>query len=121
MLAYHAKCFGCSVCKKPLDGTPFTVDSENAIHCVECFQEKFAPRCAKCSKPIVPEPGKEESLRIIALDRNYHVNCYVCEDCGQKLSSKAEGGGCYPLDGHILCRGCNAKRVLKLTNPTAEN
>jgi hypothetical protein len=31
------------------------------------------------------------------------------------LSSEGEGRGCYPLDDHILCRGCNAARVQALT------
>lgn len=27
----------------------------------------------------MPEPGQEETVRIVALDRSFHVNCYVCE------------------------------------------
>jgi len=27
----------------------------------------------------MPEPGKEETVRIVALDRNFHVTCYKCE------------------------------------------
>lgn len=38
------------------------------------------------------------------------------QDCGLKLSTEAEGKGCYPLDDHILCKNCNAKRVQKLTS-----
>ncbi len=40
---------------------------------------KFAPRCSVCCQPIMPEPGQEETVRIVALDRSFHVNCYVCE------------------------------------------
>lgn len=32
------------------------------------------------------------------------------------LSSEAEGRGCYPLDDHVLCKSCNAKRVQALTS-----
>lgn len=69
--------------------------------------------------------------RIVAMDRNYHVECYKCEvsscalsdadamhltarsfqDCGLKLSSKIAGQECYPLDGHLLCKTCNGNRV----------
>lgn len=40
---------------------------------------KFAPRCCVCRQPILPEPGKEETVRVVALDRSFHVSCYKCE------------------------------------------
>lgn len=113
---YHPKCFCCVVCGKSLDGIPFTVDATNQIHCIEDFHKKFAPRCCVCKMPIMPEPGQEETVRVVALDRSFHINCYKCEDCGLVLSSEAEGRGCYPLDDHVLCKGCNANRVQSLTN-----
>lgn len=27
----------------------------------------------------MPEQGQEETVRIVALDRSFHVNCYICE------------------------------------------
>ncbi|KRZ04889.1 Lipoma-preferred partner [Trichinella zimbabwensis] len=113
---YHPSCFTCSSCNRCLDGVPFTVDSNGLVHCVNCFHEKYAPRCAICSKPIVPEEGNQESVRIVALDRSFHVDCYRCEDCGLKLTSKVEGHECYPLDNHILCKDCNINRVRQMTN-----
>ncbi|CAG0919484.1 unnamed protein product [Notodromas monacha] len=115
---YHPKCFCCVVCGSGLDGIPFTVDAHNRIHCIEDFHKKFAPRCSVCRDPIMPEPGEEETVRVVALDRSFHVKCYRCEDCGLALSSEAEGRGCYPLDGHVLCKNCNAKRVRTLTEIT---
>ncbi|KAI7698053.1 Lipoma-preferred partner -like protein, partial [Sarcoptes scabiei] len=112
---YHPNCFTCIVCQKCLDGIPFTVDASNQIHCIDCFHGKFAPRCSVCSNPIVPEPGKTETVRVVAMDKSFHVSCYKCEDCDLLLSSEVEGRGCYPLDNHILCRGCNAKRVQAIT------
>lgn len=113
---YHPACFKCVVCGKCLDGIPFTVDATSRIHCIDDFHKKFAPRCCVCSQPIMPEPGKEETVRVVALDRSFHISCYRCEDCGLLLSSEAEGRGCYPLDDHILCRSCNARRVQTLTS-----
>ncbi|KAK7867242.1 hypothetical protein R5R35_000234 [Gryllus longicercus] len=113
---YHPQCFCCVVCGKSLDGIPFTVDAANQIHCIEDFHRKFAPRCCVCKLPIMPEPGQDETVRVVALDRSFHIHCYKCEDCGTLLSSEAEGRGCYPLDDHVLCKSCNAKRVQVLTS-----
>lgn len=27
----------------------------------------------------MPEPGQEETVRIVALDRSFHIGCYKCE------------------------------------------
>ncbi|XP_011049647.1 PREDICTED: thyroid receptor-interacting protein 6 isoform X1 [Acromyrmex echinatior] len=113
---YHPSCFTCVVCGQSLDGIPFTVDATNQIHCIQCFHKKFAPRCCVCKLPIMPEPGQDETIRVVALDRSFHIQCYKCEDCGLVLSSDSEGHGCYPLDDHILCKSCNATRVQALTS-----
>ncbi|XP_075159440.1 lipoma-preferred partner zyxin [Haematobia irritans] len=113
---YHPQCFTCVVCKKSLDGIPFTVDATNQNYCIEDFHKKFAPCCCVCKEPIMPELGETETVRVVALDRSFHFECYKCEDCGLLLSSEAEGRGCYPLDDHVLCKSCNARRVQMLTN-----
>lgn len=113
---YHPNCFTCVECGKSLDGIPFTVDAMNQIHCIDDFHKKFAPRCCVCELPIMPEEGEEETVRVVALDRSFHVRCYRCEDCGLMLSSEAVGRGCYPLDNHILCKTCNGHRIRQLTN-----
>ncbi|XP_056893892.1 LOW QUALITY PROTEIN: lipoma-preferred partner [Takifugu flavidus] len=112
--AYHPHCFTCVVCHRSLDGVPFTVDASNQIHCIEDFHKKYAPRCCVCSGPIMPAPGQEETVRIVALDRDFHVQCYRCEDCGSLLS-EGDNQGCYPLDGHVLCKNCNTSRIQALT------
>ncbi|XP_036378242.1 lipoma-preferred partner isoform X3 [Megalops cyprinoides] len=112
--AYHPHCFICVVCQRSLDGIPFTVDASNNIHCIEDFHKKFAPRCSVCKEPIMPAPGQEETVRIVALDRDFHVQCYRCEDCSSPLS-EGDNQGCYPLDGHVLCKSCNTIRIQALT------
>lgn len=113
---YHPQCFCCVICGKILDGIPFTVDATNQIHCIADFHKKFAPRCCVCKLPIMPEPGQEQTVRVVALDRSFHVQCYKCEDCGVVLTSEGKGKGCYPLDDHVLCKSCNAERVKALTS-----
>ncbi|XP_072110953.1 lipoma-preferred partner homolog isoform X2 [Mobula birostris] len=112
--AFHPQCFTCVVCHRSLDGIPFTVDSSNQIHCIQDFHKKFAPRCSVCAEPIMPAEGQEETVRIVALDRDFHVQCYRCEDCGTLLSD-GDTQGCYPLDGHIYCKSCNARRIQLLS------
>ncbi|GMT16825.1 hypothetical protein PFISCL1PPCAC_8122 [Pristionchus fissidentatus] len=114
--AFHVHCFTCVVCNIALDGIPFTVDPENRVHCVPCFHEAFAPRCCVCSKPIVPQDGEKESVRVVAMEKSFHVECYRCEDCGTQLSSKVEGQGCYPLDSHLYCKTCNGNRLRVLAS-----
>ncbi|CAF0914906.1 unnamed protein product [Brachionus calyciflorus] len=114
---FHPECFNCIVCKKNLDGIPFTVDASNKIHCIECFHEKYAPRCFICRLPITPENGMEETVRIVSMDKNFHINCYKCEDCGVSLSSNTENtGGCFPLDDHIYCKSCSYQHLKNLVN-----
>ncbi|CAF0997804.1 unnamed protein product [Adineta steineri] len=101
---YHAECFCCVVCHKSLDGVPFTIDANMEVHCIDCFHQKFAPRCFACHRPILPINGQEETIRIVALDRNYHIDCYRCEKCKIQFTMEE---GCYPIDDHVLCIQCN--------------
>lgn len=67
--------------------------------------------------PITPEPGQEETVRIVAMEKSFHVNCYKCEDCGVSLTSTSENvSGCFPLDEHIYCKTCNMHRLRNLAN-----
>nr|XP_009501937.1 PREDICTED: zyxin [Phalacrocorax carbo] len=109
--SYHPQCFTCVMCHTALEGVSFIVDQANQPHCVDDYHRKYAPRCSVCSEPIMPEPGKDETVRVVALEKNFHMKCYKCEDCGKPLSIEADENGCFPLDGHVLCMKCHTVRA----------
>lgn len=63
---------------------------------------KYAPRCSVCSEPIMPEPGKDETVRVVALEKNFHMKCYKCEVSQVALLLQSFPFPS-PATGHLCC------------------
>lgn len=68
------------------------------------------PNSTLCFAGITPVEGTEETVRVVSMDKDFHVDCYVCEECGMQLTDEPDKR-CYPLDGHLLCRACHIQRL----------
>ena len=44
-----------------------------------CFIRIFAPKCAACGEGITPVEGTSDTVRVVAMEKDFHVDCYVCE------------------------------------------
>jgi len=108
--AFHPECFTCIGCTKDLAHAEFIMDELRQVFCSDCFAKKKAPRCATCKKPIVAGPGQKKAPRLRALGKDYHPDCFKCEDCGLVLDARVKGRECYPMKNHILCFKCNRKK-----------
>ena len=40
--------------------------------------------------------GTEETVRVVAMEKDFHVDCYVCEVCEMQLTDEPDKR-CYPL------------------------
>ncbi|CAG9529763.1 unnamed protein product [Cercopithifilaria johnstoni] len=104
--SYHPRCFRCEKCKNCLDGVPFALDPEGRVYCTEDYHKLFAPKCAACLQTIMPNEKTGETVHVVAINRDYHIECYVCKGCGMQLTDEPEKR-CYPLNDQLLCKSCH--------------
>lgn len=109
--AFHPECFTCVVCNKSMVHEQFITDEQQRIYCQDDYARQKAYRCVTCKKPIVPGDGQTTAPRLRALGKDFHPECFKCEDCGLLLDSRVKGKECYPHKNHVLCIKCNRKKL----------
>ncbi|CAB3405826.1 unnamed protein product [Caenorhabditis bovis] len=70
-----------SSCRRRLLECGF-VEEDGQKFCETCFEQHIAPRCAKCSKPIVSDC-------LNALQKKWHPTCFTCAHCQKPFGNSA--------------------------------
>uniref|UniRef100_A0A8C7J9H0 PDZ and LIM domain protein 7 n=1 Tax=Oncorhynchus kisutch TaxID=8019 RepID=A0A8C7J9H0_ONCKI len=107
--SWHPEEFQCSQCKVMLDEGGF-FEEKGSIFCSKCYDNRYAPNCAKCKKTIVGDI-------MHALKMTYHVQCFMCAACKSPIRNQAfymeEGEPYCERDYEKMfgtkCHGCDFK------------
>ncbi|XP_059802283.1 LIM domain-binding protein 3-like isoform X1 [Hypanus sabinus] len=105
--SWHPEEFNCTYCKTSLADTGF-VEEQNNIYCERCYEQFFAPNCAKCNTKIMGEV-------MHALRQTWHTTCFVCAACGTSFGNSLfhmEDGEPYCEKDYVAlfstkCHGCD--------------
>ncbi|EMP26533.1 LIM domain-binding protein 3 [Chelonia mydas] len=71
--SWHPEEFNCAYCKTSLADVCF-VEEQNSVYCERCYEQFFAPTCARCNTKIMGEV-------MHALRQTWHTTCFVCAAC----------------------------------------
>ncbi|XP_062332003.1 PDZ and LIM domain protein 7 isoform X3 [Osmerus eperlanus] len=79
--SWHPEEFTCSQCKVVLDEGGF-FEEKGSVFCTKCYDNRYAPNCAKCKKKITGEI-------MHALKMTYHIQCFMCAACKTPIRNQA--------------------------------
>ncbi|XP_035847910.1 LIM domain-binding protein 3-like isoform X1 [Sander lucioperca] len=105
--SWHPEEFNCHYCHMSLADVSF-VEEQNSVYCENCYEEFFAPTCARCNTKIMGEV-------MHALRQTWHTTCFVCAACGKAFGNSLfhmEDGEPYCEKDYISlfstkCHGCD--------------
>uniref|UniRef100_A0A665UAF4 LIM domain binding 3a n=1 Tax=Echeneis naucrates TaxID=173247 RepID=A0A665UAF4_ECHNA len=105
--SWHPEEFNCHYCHMSLADVSF-VEEQNNVYCENCYEEFFAPTCARCNTKIMGEV-------MHALRQTWHTTCFVCAACGKPFGNSLfhmEDGEPYCEKDYIAlfstkCHGCD--------------
>lgn len=75
---WHEDCLKCCICAIKLIGGCFTKDKK--FYCKDDYRRLYGCKCSGCQELISPN-----ELVMKALENVYHVNCFKCDECGDRL------------------------------------
>ncbi|XP_028273461.1 PDZ and LIM domain protein 5b isoform X3 [Parambassis ranga] len=90
-MSWHPEEFNCAHCHSSLADRGF-VEERNQVYCERCYEQFFAPACARCHQKILGEVMN-------ALKQTWHVSCFVCTACQQPI----RGDMFHMEDGQPFC------------------
>ncbi|XP_041825838.1 PDZ and LIM domain protein 5b isoform X3 [Melanotaenia boesemani] len=90
-MSWHPEEFNCAHCHSSLADRGF-VEEKDQVYCVRCYEQFFAPTCARCQEKILGEVMN-------ALKQTWHVSCFVCVACQQPI----RGNMFHMEDGQPYC------------------
>uniref|UniRef100_A0A8C8Z8H6 LIM domain binding 3 n=1 Tax=Prolemur simus TaxID=1328070 RepID=A0A8C8Z8H6_PROSS len=105
--SWHPEEFNCAYCKTSLADVCF-VEEQNNVYCERCYEQFFAPICAKCNTKIMGEV-------MHALRQTWHTTCFVCAACKKPFGNSLfhmEDGEPYCEKDYVnlfstKCHGCD--------------
>ncbi|XP_037660499.1 LIM domain-binding protein 3 isoform X4 [Choloepus didactylus] len=105
--SWHPEEFNCAYCKNSLADVCF-VEEQNNVYCERCYEQFFAPLCAKCNTKIMGEV-------MHALRQTWHTTCFVCAACKKPFGNSLfhmEDGEPYCEKDYVnlfstKCHGCD--------------
>ncbi|XP_003466130.2 LIM domain-binding protein 3 isoform X2 [Cavia porcellus] len=105
--SWHPEEFNCAYCKTSLADVCF-VEEQNNVYCERCYEQFFAPMCAKCHAKIMGEV-------MHALRQTWHTTCFVCAACKKPFGNSLfhmEDGEPYCEKDYVnlfstKCHGCD--------------
>ncbi|XP_068596997.1 LIM domain-binding protein 3-like isoform X1 [Brachionichthys hirsutus] len=105
--SWHPEEFHCHYCHMSLADVSF-VEEQNNVYCENCYEEFFAPTCARCSTKVMGEV-------MHALRQTWHTTCFVCASCGKPFGNSLfhmEDGEPYCEKDYVAlfstkCHGCD--------------
>ncbi|XP_019357786.1 PREDICTED: LIM domain-binding protein 3 isoform X11 [Gavialis gangeticus] len=104
---WHPEEFNCAYCKTSLADVCF-VEEQNSVYCERCYEQFFAPTCARCHTKIMGEV-------MHALRQTWHTTCFVCAACKKPFGNSLfhmEDGEPYCEKDYVAlfstkCHGCD--------------
>ncbi|XP_026529997.1 LIM domain-binding protein 3 isoform X3 [Notechis scutatus] len=105
--SWHPEEFYCAYCKTSLADVGF-VEEQNSVYCEHCYEQFFAPTCARCHAKIMGEV-------MHALRQTWHTTCFVCAACRKPFGNSLfhmEDGEPYCEKDYVAlfstkCHGCD--------------